>query len=240
MRRAKAIRIKIDWERRVTVVSRTMPLTIPATSSPTGTANRASTVRPVVTVAIVDDHPLYRDGLVHALGHRPEIAVVSECGDARSALQEIVALDSAVSLVDLRLPDLTGFELLRRIKESGSSTRVVLMSASGDSAQAIAAGAYGYASKAVARDEICAVVTAVAGGEKRVAAGPVAGDVALTPREGEVLALTAEGCSARQIGRRLNVSETTVKSHLKNMYGKLGVSDRAAAVAVGMRRGLLE
>ncbi len=217
-----------------------VPLTMPGGSSHTGTATRASAVRPLVTVAVVDDHPLYRDGLVQALGHRPEIAVVSECGDARSALLEIVALDPAVSLVDLRLPDLTGLELLRRIKQSGSSTRVVLMSASGDSGQAFAAGAYGYASKAVSRDEICAVVAAVSRGEKRVAPGPVCGGLALTPREGEVLALTAEGCSARQIGRRLYVSETTVKSHLKNMYAKLEVSDRAAAVAVGVRRGLIE
>lgn len=204
---------------------------------------------------VADDHPLYRDAVVRALKARPEFELVGEAADGREALDAIRELEPAVAVLDVQMPGLQGSDVLHAIKRDSLPTRVVLLSAHLDSEtvyRAIAEGAGAYLSKESTRERICDAVAAVARGEvvlsSEIQAG-LAGEIQsreregrtlLSPREHEILQLTARGLSAPDIGKQLHLSPATVKTHLKHLYDKLGVSDRAAAVAEGMRRRLLE
>jgi two-component system nitrate/nitrite response regulator NarL len=206
-------------------------------------------------VLVADDHPVYREGIVRAVRERPELELVGEVGSGREALAAIQALVPAVAVLDMKMPDLDGRQVLTAIKRDGLATKVVFVSAYLDSEvvyAAIGGGARGYLSKDATRQQICDAIAAVARGGTVFAAEVQTGlaheiqlrstddTILLTPREREILALTAQGFLAPEIGRRLFLSPATVKTHLQRLYGKLGVSDRAAAVAEAMRRGLLE
>jgi two-component system nitrate/nitrite response regulator NarL len=208
-----------------------------------------------VRVYVADDHPVYREGLARAIRERPELELVGEASDGRQALAEIKDKQPDVAVLDIKMPRLSGTEVLSALTRDAVRTRVVVLSAYLESAlvyEAIAAGAAAYLSKDSARQEICEAIAGVARGETILAPqihGGLAAEVrlrtsndrpALTPREKEILVLTAEGCSAPEIGRRLHLSPTTVKTHLQHLYDKLGVSDRAAVVAAAMRHKLLE
>jgi two-component system nitrate/nitrite response regulator NarL len=198
-----------------------------------------------VSVYVADDHPVFRDGVVLALKRRPEFEVVGQAEDGRTALDEIRVLAPDVALLDVKMPGLDGHAVLRAIQRDDLPTRVVLLSATvlpPEARQGLAAGALAYLSKEVNRDAICEAVAAAARGERLQddVDEPIWERPLLSPRELEVLRLTAGGQSAPSIGRALHLSPETVKTHLKNVYEKLGVSDRAAAVAEGMRRGLVE
>jgi two-component system nitrate/nitrite response regulator NarL len=207
-----------------------------------------------VRIYLSDDHPIYRDGLVRAFRQRPDFQVIGESADGLTALDEVEQLQPDIAVLDVRLPGLSGIELVRSIKYAQLGTQVVLLSAFSDSEavyEAIACGAAAYLHKGADRDQVCDTVAAVARGETRlppviqgrllaaVRAHATNHETAFTGREHEILTLTAEGLSAPDIGRRLQLSPATVKSHLLHVYEKLGVSDRAAAVAEAMRRGLL-
>jgi two-component system, NarL family, nitrate/nitrite response regulator NarL len=210
---------------------------------------------PRVSVYVGEDHPIYLEGLVRALRQRPEFEVLGSSADGRHALAEIRRLAPDVAILDQNMPGLLGNEVLQAINRDGLSTRVVMLSASVDSAvvfRAVANGVSAYLTKDSDRATICDAVAAVARGQTvlapQVQAG-LAGEVrlrehesrpALSPREHEILELTANGRSAPDIARDLQISAATVKTHLRNIYEKLGVSERAAAVAEAMRRGLLE
>jgi two-component system nitrate/nitrite response regulator NarL len=197
-------------------------------------------------VYVADDHPVFRDGVVLALKQRPEFDVVGHADDGRAALEDIRRLTPDVAVLDVKMPGLDGHGVLHAIQRDGLPTRVVLLSATllpPETRQSLAAGASAYLSKEATREQICDVVAAAGRGERLFDAGAVEPTLhrpLLSPRELEVLRLTAGGRSAPAIGRELHLSPETVKSHLKNVYDKLGVSDRAAAVAEGMRRGLVE
>jgi len=209
-----------------------------------------------VTVLVADDHPLFRDGIVRAVRERPDLELVGEAADGRTALQHIRELRPVVAVLDLALPELDGLDVLQALRRDGLPTRVLMLSASTDAPlvfEAVSAGAAGYLPKSASREEVCDAVVAVSRGESVLDPALQAGlfdevrargvDDArpvLTGREREVLALMAEGLAAPAIGARLFVSTSTVKSHLGHLYEKLGVSDRAACVAEAMRRGLLE
>jgi two-component system nitrate/nitrite response regulator NarL len=208
-----------------------------------------------VRVYVTDDHPLYREALTRAIKSRPDFELVGESADGRSGLEEIKRLVPDVALLDMRMPGLDGVAMAKAIKRDGAATRVVVVSAHEDSEiiyRALAAGADAYLSKSADRDEICDTVAAVSRGTTRLAPDIQARLLqeiharssderpGLTPREREILALTAQGRSAPEIGVNLHLSTGTVKSHMQHMYEKLGVSDRAAAVAEAMRRGLME
>jgi len=208
-----------------------------------------------VSVYVGEDHPIYLEGLVRALRQRPEFEVVGSSNDGREALQEIRRLTPDVAILDENMPGLLGNEVLQAISRDKLSTRVVMLSASLDSAvvfRAVANGVRAYLTKDADRATICDAVAAVARGQTVLAPEVQAGLVdevrlrerddrpALSPREREVLEQTANGRSAPEIARELHISTATVKTHLHNVYEKLGVSERAAAVAEAMRRGLLE
>ena len=208
-----------------------------------------------VRVVIADDHPVYREGLVRAVRERPDLELVGEAATGREAIALIRELRPDVAVLDMKLPDLDGRQVLGAAKTDWPATRVVFVSAYVDSElvyAAVGGGASGYLSKDATRQQICDAIVRVARGNPALAPSVHDGLMreiqlrsesdapALSPREQEVLELTADGLSAPQIGRRLYLSPATVKSHLQHVYGKLGVSDRAAAVAEAMRRGLLE
>lgn len=206
-------------------------------------------------VLIADDHPVYRQGLERAIRERPELELVATCGDGRQALETITQLEPEIAIVDVRMPGLDGLAILGAVKRDGLRTRIVLLTGYEDSTaayKALAAGAAGYVSKTSDNMELCDSIIKVARGETVIApqfAAGIASEIqlreaterpALTDREGEVLRLLAEGLTASRIGEQLHLSEATIKTHLHNLYDKLGVSDRAAAVATAMRWGLLE
>jgi two-component system, NarL family, nitrate/nitrite response regulator NarL len=197
---------------------------------------------------------MFRDGTARAIAAWPELQVVAQAGDGHDAMELIRSLEPDVALVDLRLPGIDGVGIATTAKLEKLSTRVLILSAFTDEDfiyRAIEAGAVGYLTKDSSADELArAVLHASRGG---TVLGPeLAGAVAnqirerartdlpiLTDREREVLALLCEGLSAPQIGQKLFLGTSTVKTHLAHLYDKLGVSDRAAAVAVAMRLGLL-
>lgn len=211
--------------------------------------------RDVTTVIVADDHPLYRRALVEAIRGGGDVRLVGEAADGREALAMIRSDRPHVAIVDVRMPGLDGMGVLNAVVRDGLSTRVLLLSAQAEDAvayRAVEGGAAGFLVKDAGPDEISDAVHAAARGEIVLSPGVQAGIAreirlrrqddrpALSPREREILAMTAEGMSAPDIARRLALSPTTVRTHLQNLYDKLGVSDRAAAVAEAMRRGLLE
>jgi two-component system nitrate/nitrite response regulator NarL len=210
---------------------------------------------PRVRVLVADDHPFFRDGVTRGLVQSGRIEVVGEVGDGRAALEAIRRDAPDVALVDYEMPDIDGLGVVKAVVRDGLRTRVLLLSAHTESAvvfQAIQEGAAGYLSKDARRAEIVEAVVDVARGRTVVppelAAG-LAGEIrmraqsqgpALSERERQVLQAFARGMSVPQVAGELFLGVSTVKTHTQRLYEKLGVSDRAAAVAEGMRRGLVE
>jgi len=208
-----------------------------------------------VRVVVADDHPFFRDGVARGLVHSGRIEVVAEASDGREALEAIRRDDPDVALVDYEMPDVDGLGVVRAAVRDGLRTRVLLLSAHTDSAvvfQALQEGAAGYLAKDAKRAEIVEAVLDVAKGRTVVpaelAAG-LAGEIrmrakdqgpVLSERERQVLQAFACGLSVPQVAGELFIGVSTVKTHTQRLYEKLGVSDRAAAVAEGMRRGLVE
>jgi two-component system nitrate/nitrite response regulator NarL len=208
-----------------------------------------------VTVVVADDHPLYREGVVRALSASGRVEVVAEAEDGRSALGQIQEHRPDVALLDYKLPELDGVAVTNAVVREQLPTRVLLVSAFADSGvvyKALETGAAGFVSKEARREQIVDAVLACARGENVVPPDIASGLVseirlrkrddtpALTPREQEILHLIAAGKSLPDIAKELYLGLTTVKTHVHHLYEKLGVSDRAAAVASAMRRGLIE
>jgi two-component system, NarL family, nitrate/nitrite response regulator NarL len=208
-----------------------------------------------VRVLVADDHPVYRRGVVRVIGGRQGFEVVGEADNGGAALDGIVALEPDVAVLDVDMPERDGLDILDEVVRRDLPTRVILLSGHAESDpmyRAIAAGVAGYLIKTADRDTICDAIAAVVRGETVLAAEvqqALAGELRtrsgssaplLSVRELEVLRLTADGCSAKEVAERLDISATTVRTYLSHAYDKLGVSDRAAAVAEAMRQGLLE
>jgi two-component system nitrate/nitrite response regulator NarL len=206
-------------------------------------------------VLVADDHPLYRKAVVDAVKRRAEFELVADVGNGRTALEQIRERRPDVALLDVRMPGLDGLAVLNAITREELPTRVLLLTAELDSAtafKAIGAGAAGCLLKDASADAVCDAIAAVARGETVLAADVQAGIAreirarsvqerpVLSPREHEILVLTADGLSAPEIAERLVLSPATVRTHLQHLYEKLEVSDRAAAVAEAMRRGIIE
>ncbi len=208
-----------------------------------------------IRVSVAEDHPLYRKGLSQAIHERAELSLVAEAADGRTALAHIREHQPHVAVLDIKMPRLDGMQVLHAVQRDALSTRIILLTAVIDGElvhQALTAGAVGFLSKESSGTVICEAVAVVARGE--VALGPevqsvLAGELRLrapvheprlSEREAQILGLLAEGLSSGEIAQQLAVSGTTVKSHLRHLYEKLEVSDRAAAVARAMRSGLLE
>ena len=208
-----------------------------------------------IEVVVIDDHPFFRDGVSRGLTNSGLITVVAEAENGRDGLAAIAEHRPQVAVVDYQLPDLDGVAIAQAVVRDGLPTRVLLLSAITDSAvvfRALEVGASGYLSKDSRRAEIVDAVLSVARG-KTVVPPELAGSLAqeirlraqpsgpvLSEREMQVLRGFARGLSIPQLAKELYIGASTVKTHTQRLYEKLGVSDRAAAVAEAMRRGLLE
>ena len=209
---------------------------------------------PLISVLIVDDHPVVRDGLRGMFESAPGFHVLGEASNGVEAVERAAALDPDVILMDLRMPGGGGVDAIRELTRRAARAKVLVLTTydtDSDTLPAIEAGATGYLLKDAPRDELFTAVRAAAEGctvlSPAVASRLVSavrspqspGNEPLSAREREVLALVAKGTSNREIARELFISEATVKTHLTHLYGKLGVKDRAAAVAVAYDRGIL-
>lgn len=202
-----------------------------------------------IRVLVVDDHMIVRAGLRAVIGAEPDLEVVAEAGDGPAALAAFEAHRPDVTLLDLRLPDTSGIDLIGRMRERDPAARIlVLTSFDGDEDvfRAIQAGARGYLLKGAMPEGLLeqAIRTVHAGGRHLPPeiAGRLADHVAapaLTPREIAVLELVARGLSNAEIGVALSVSAGTIKTHLKRIFPKLGVADRTAAALIAVQRGIV-
>ncbi len=205
----------------------------------------------VVRVVVVDDHPVVRDGLRGMLEQHPDVEVVGEAGGGRAAVGVIEQTVPDVVLMDLRMPEGSGVEAIREVVRRGVATRVLVLTtydSDSDTTAAIEAGATGYLLKDATPEQLHDAVRRTAAGETVLSPAVATALVsrvrapdqeALSDRERQVLELVARGTANRDIATALFISEATVKTHLVHVYSKLGVRDRAAAVAEAYRRGIL-
>ncbi|MFB7472696.1 response regulator [Kitasatospora sp. NPDC056184] len=205
-----------------------------------------------VRVVVVDDHTVMRAGLVALLSSEPTVEIVGEGGDGRAAVELVARLRPDVALLDLRMPVLDGASATAEITAARSATRVLILTTydtDEEIERAVEAGAVGYLLKDTTRERLVEAIHSAARGETvlapRVAERLVArlrrpAPVALTARETEVLLAVADGLSNVEIGRRLVITEATVKTHLLRIFAKLDVNDRTHAVVTALDRGLLD
>jgi DNA-binding NarL/FixJ family response regulator len=205
----------------------------------------------MIRLLIVDDHPIVRGGLRDTFAGTEDIVVVGEAGDGAEGIELAKALTADVVLMDLRMPGMDGVAATANLRESAPSVRVLILTtfdSESDVLPAIEAGAIGYLLKDALPDELMRAVRAAARGESVLAPSvtqhlmgqvrrPGAGT--LTEREKQVLQLVANGSSNRAAATALFIGEASIKTHLQHIYDKLGVRDRASAVAEGYRRRLL-
>ncbi|RAG86039.1 DNA-binding response regulator [Streptacidiphilus pinicola] len=217
-----------------------------------------------IRLVVADDHPVVRDGLAGLFAREPGFEVVGEAADGAEALRLAETLAPDVILMDLQMPGTDGVTAIRELVRRGGAARVLVLTTYDTDAHvlpAIEAGASGYLLKDAPRDELLRAVRATARGESVLASSvaallmqrvrrPASASAAPSPsspadagplsqRELEVLQLVSSGATNREAAARLFITEATVKSHLLNVYAKLGVSDRAAAVTEAFHRGLL-
>ncbi len=209
----------------------------------------------MIRLLLADDHPVVRAGLAGLLSDEPGVEVVAEAADGDEAVRLAAATRPDIVLMDLRMPGVDGVTATARIAagEAGEpAPRVLILTTYESDDQilaAIEAGAAGYLLKAAPRAEIVAGIRSVAAGQsalspqvavrlvERMRRPPP--EVVLTPRETDVLRLVSAGHSNKQVAVRLGIGESTVKTHLLNVFEKLGVADRTRAVTLAMERGLL-
>lgn len=205
--------------------------------------NRAPT-----RILVADDHPVVRAGLAAILDGPSDFTVVGEAGDGAEALELFLRLRPDVTVLDLRMPILSGVEVTQRIRREQPDAKIVILTTfdgDEDIYRALQAGARAYLLKDTAEPELIATVRAVATGLRRIPAGiaerlaaRVESD-ALSTRELAVLELLVEGRPNKGIGAELGITEATVKSHVNHLLAKLGVRDRTAAAVAALRRGLV-
>lgn len=202
-----------------------------------------------IKVFSVDDHPLLREGIAVIINNQPDMLMVAEAATGGEAMQKFREHRPDVTLMDLRLPDMSGIDALIAIRAEFPEARVIVLTTfEGDVEiqRSLAAGARGYLLKSTPPRELAEVIRQVHAGKKRIPKEVAAnlaehiGEEALTERELDVLRLVAEGNRNRDIAARLFISEETVKVHIKHIMEKLAASDRTQAVAIGVRRGIIE
>ena len=203
---------------------------------------------PAIRILCVDDHPLMREGITAVIQNEPDMLVAGEASNGQEALQEFRKHRPDITLMDLRLPDMSGIDALIAIRAEYAPARVIMLTTfEGDAEiqRALQAGAQGYMLKSMPRKKLVEMIRKVHAGAKSIPPEIAAhlaehlGEEFLTRREVDVLQKMAGGNRNRDIAEQLFISEETVKGHVKHIMEKLRASDRTEAVAIGVRRGII-
>jgi len=201
-----------------------------------------------IRILSVEDHPVFRQGLVMILETEPDMVLVAQATNGVEAIAEFRRCRPDITLMDLRLPGTNGTDILIAIRGEFPNARIIMLSSSdsdGEIQRALRGGASGYVLKSMPQDELLNVIRSVHAGNRHVPAEVAArlaehlGEEDLTPREMQVLQLIRDGSKNKQIADQLSISENTVNFHIKNIVDKLGANDRTHAVTIAVRRGLL-
>jgi DNA-binding NarL/FixJ family response regulator len=204
---------------------------------------------PAIRILAVDDHQLLREGIAAVLAGQPDMVLIGQASNGREAIESFRQHRPDVTLMDLRMPDMSGIEAITAIRAEFPSARIIVLTTyAGDvlAAGALKAGASGYLLKNLVRKELIETIRAVHAGKRRVPpeiAMEIAehvGKDALSVREIEVLRRVAAGKSNKLIAAELDISEGTVKTHMKSILPKLDASDRTHAVMIALKRGILD
>ena len=203
----------------------------------------------LIRILTVDDHPLLRKGIAALVNAEPDLKLVAEASNGKDAIDAFRSHQPDVTLMDLQMPEMDGLEAIETIRREFPEARIIVLTTySGDMQvlRALKAGARAYILKGHVHKELLDTVRAVHAGQKRIPPDVAAElahhaiDDALTEREIEVLRLIAIGNSNKMIADHLSIGEATVKSHVTNILSKLGANDRAHAVVIGLKRGIIE
>jgi DNA-binding NarL/FixJ family response regulator len=202
----------------------------------------------LIRILTVDDHPLLRKGIAALVNAEPDMKLVAEASNGQQAIDAFRSQRPDVTLMDLQMPAVDGLDAIHAIRREFSEARIIVLTTySGDTQvlRALRAGARGYILKGNVHEELLNAIRAVHAGQKRIPPDVAAElaihstDDALTEREIDVLNLIAAGNGNKQIADKLSISEATVKARVTNILSKLGANDRAHAVTIGLKRGII-
>jgi DNA-binding NarL/FixJ family response regulator len=202
-----------------------------------------------IRILVVDDHQLIRVGITTLIFPEPDMKVVGEASDGREAIAKYRECHPDITLMDLQMPEMSGFDAIVAIRDEFPDARIIVLTTyTGDvqAQRAMKAGAQGYVLKNLLHKELLQTIRTVHGGRRAMAAEVAAGvaehtgEEGLTPKEVDVLQLIAAGNANKEIAAQLSVTEETVKSRVKNILEKLGANDRTHAVTIGLKRGIID
>ena len=202
-----------------------------------------------IRILTVDDHPMLREGIAAVLASEPDIVLVAEAANGREAIEQYRTHQPDVTLMDVQMPEINGIDAIIKIREEFPDARIIVLTTyTGDvqAARAFKAGASGYLLKSMVRKELIDTIRMVHAGKKRIPAEVAVemaehhSDDALTVREIEVLRGVAAGNANKMVAQLLNISEETVKAHMKSILSKLGANDRTHAVTIALKRGIID